>query len=130
MLSRWVVGRPLQLLMDAALGQDCALCGARSRELVCAPCEADLPRDAAGLAVFAYRFPVDALVQRFKAGGDLAIGRWLSNRLAAHVRDEARPHLVVAPPLTAKRLRKRGFNQAQLVAHVVAKSLGVRCVRR
>lgn len=112
------------------MGQDCALCGARSDEaLVCGECERSLPwlRDRARVAPFEYRFPVDRLIQRFKYAGDLAIGRWLALQLARRVEDEPQPDLLVAPPLTPSRLRSRGFNQALEIAKVVAASRGVRC---
>jgi ComF family protein len=117
------------------------LCGAAAgARIVCAACDARLPRCAfdaasglcAGAAfdeahgLFDYRFPVDALIHRFKSGGDLAMGRWLGEELAAAVRDRAAPALIVAPPLTAARLRERGFNQALELAKVVARATGAR----
>jgi ComF family protein len=116
-------------------GQDCALCGARSdAEVICAECERRLPacgdeRMDTGVrivAVFAYRFPVDRLMHRFKFAGDLAVGRWLASRLAQHVARADRPELLVAPPLTPARLRERGFNQALEVAKAVGRAHGIR----
>ena len=117
--------------------QDCVLCLAGAGGLVCAACEADLgvegiqagsPAAAfdAAIARFAYRFPLDRLVQRFKYGGDLAIGRWLAERLAERVQEAPRPDLLVVPPLGAARLRERGFNQALEIARTVGRRLGVR----
>lgn len=116
--------------------QDCALCLAGARELLCAACEADLGADGTtaisrgaaidqAIARFEYRFPVDRLVQRFKYGGDLAVGRWLAERLAERVRDAARPDLLAVPPLAAARLRERGFNQALEIARIVGRRLHV-----
>lgn len=116
--------------------QDCILCLAGSGGLVCAACEADLAADGAGaarhaaafdeaIARFEYRFPLDRLVQRFKYGGDLAIGRWLAERLAERVRDAQRPDVLVVPPLGAGRLRERGFNQALEIARTVGRRVGV-----
>jgi ComF family protein len=75
---------------------------------------------------FEYRFPLDRLVQRFKYAGDLAVGRWLAWQLADRVA-QARPGLVVAPPLTPSRLKQRGFNPALEIAKVVARRIGTRC---
>jgi ComF family protein len=137
-------------------GQDCALCGAVSGDaVICGACEAALPRlgkscercavplpmagvcgrcqrhapafDAA-LASFEYRFPIDRVIHRFKYSADLAMGRWLSLRLLDRVRVEPLPDLIVAPPLTAARLRERGFNQAVEIAKVVGRKLRVPCV--
>ena len=74
---------------------------------------------------FAYRFPLDRLVLRFKFAGDLAVGRWLASQLAHDVQRTARPALLVAPPLSTRRLRERGFNQALEMAKVLAADLRV-----
>ena len=144
---------PEQLPGIWALGQDCALCGAASgTSLVCADCEAALPRvgracercalalpvggvcgacrlrppafdDA--LAAFEYAFPLDRMVQRFKYAADLALGAWLARRLARRCARAARPDVLVAPPLTRRRLRERGFNQSVELARVVGRELGI-----
>ena len=80
------------------------------------------PAIDAALAAFEYRFPIDRLIQRFKFAGDLALGRWLGEQLAASVAGADRPDLLVAPPLSRARLRSRGFNQALELARVVASS--------
>ena len=109
------------------LGQDCALCGARSDDaLVCGACDADLRlamSDARVTAAFEYVFPVDRMVQRFKYAGDLAVGKWLALRLARRLQEEARPDLIVATPLAPRRLRERGFNPALEVAKRIGRQL-------
>lgn len=134
-------------------GQDCALCGGRARALVCDPCVADLPwlRECClrcaqplahggtcgecqcsppafdgAMAAFEYRFPIDRLVHRFKFGGDLAIGRWLGDQIAERVRGLDNPGVIVAPPLSPRALRERGFNQAVELAKSVGRALDVR----
>jgi ComF family protein len=146
----------LQLLRKAAgaLGEECALCSARCGEgLVCAACAAALPRAAAAcprcalpmaipetcgrclrhppafdsaLAALDYGFPVDRLVQRFKFGGDLAVGRWLALELARRAQTSPRPQLLAVPPITRARLRTRGFNQALELARIVGGKLAIR----
>jgi len=122
------------LARNWAPGQDCALCGrVGGRHWICAACERSLPAafpQPGCVAPYAYRFPVDRLVQRFKFAGDLAAGRWLGERLAERVRGEPRPDLLVAPPLAVPRLRERGFNQAHELAKVVGRTLGVPVARR
>lgn len=66
------------------------------------------------------------MIHRFKYAGDLSVGRWLASRLAERVAYEARPDLLVAPPLAQARLRARGFNQAVVIARHVGRQLGVR----
>jgi ComF family protein len=94
---------------------------------ICGRCQRRAPAFDSALAVFEYRFPLDRLIQRFKFSADLAMGRWLALRLLDRVRREPLPDLLVAPPLTALRLRERGFNQAVEIAKLVGGKLGVRC---
>ena len=124
-------------LFETVLDQDCALCGARSRALVCERCDVAVPRcDVISpriaavddvVALFHYRFPMDRVVQRFKYAGDLALGRWLAQKLAARAALADRPSLIVAPPSTKERLRRRGFNPALEIAKAVARELRVTC---
>ena len=135
-----------------ALPQSCLLCSAASGDAVlCAACDADLPRlpqarcavcalpIASGrvcgacldhpprfddvTAVFAYRFPVDALVHAFKYGGNLAVGSMLGRALGAAVTE--RVDLIIPMPLARKRLRERGFNQARELARSVGRLTGI-----
>ena len=134
-------------------GRDCLLCGADSRDaMMCVRCDGSLPTLAmhcarcavplahagvcarclgappafdAASARFEYRFPVDRLVHRFKYAGDLAIGKWLSLELAVAVRAQPLPDLLVPVPVTSKRLRERGFNQAAQIARVLSSELAI-----
>ena len=135
-----------------ALPQSCVLCGmASGQSLLCRACDADLPRlpqarcvvcalpIASGrvcgaciahpprfdrvVAVFAYRFPVDALVHAFKYGGNLAVGNMLGQALGAAVTE--RVDLIIPMPLARKRLRERGFNQARELARSVGRATGI-----
>ena len=141
-------------MFSALLDQDCTLCGEARDGLVCEGCEAALARMESAcarcaiplanggpcgrcraqpphfdhaIAALQYRFPVDRLVQGFKYAGDLAIGRWLAERLLGTVRGHERPALLVSPPSTVERLRERGFNPALEIAKVVSRGLGVPC---
>lgn len=152
-LSRQAPKKQAAVRRWGLLGQDCALCGGRTAgPLVCGPCVRDLPwlgaccvRCAVPLAhagtcgeclrappacdgataAFEYRFPIDRLIHRFKFRGDLAIGRWLGEQLAARVRSLAMPDVIVAPALAPRALRERGFNQAVELARPVGRALGI-----
>ena len=87
---------------------------------VCGACLAHPPPFTATLAAHAYAFPVDRLLQALKYGGQIALGEWAGETLAARVRREApdparagEPPLLVPLPLAPARQRQRGFNQAQ-----------------
>lgn len=130
----------------------CLLCGAAAKEAnICAGCRADLPwLDAKqcsscahplptpGLcgrcisepphydgvvAACRYAFPLDGLIQAYKYSGRLVAGAALASLLADRMRQ--RPDLMVPVPLTAHRLRERGFNQALELARTLGKQWGV-----
>lgn len=138
--------------MQSLLPLSCLLCGAPSgAAMICAACETDLPwlpRDrctvcalplASGavcgqclqrpprfdrvVAVFAYRFPVDALIHAFKYGRRLALARALGETLAQTVASDV--DAIVPMPLAPQRLAERGFNQALEIARVIARRAGI-----
>lgn len=77
---------------------------------LCGRCIAEPPHYDRVIAACRYAFPIDGLIQAYKYSGRLAAGAALASLLANHVR--RRPDLIVPIPLTAQRLRERGFNQA------------------
>jgi ComF family protein len=139
-------------LRQARFPQDCLLCGAaNSQALLCAACNAGLPRlpalacpgcalptldggrcgrcirkppvfDAACAAID-YRFPADTLIINFKYGKNLALAPLFAAMLSGRVRADPKPDLVIPMPLSAARLRERGFNQAQEIARRVCREL-------
>ena len=138
----------LKNLAQGAIESDCLLCGAVREGEICAACDASFERVAdacpgcalplvasrrcgaclanppafdASLAVFAYRFPLERVMHRFKYGADLAAGRWLALQLAARVSNEPRPDVVAVPPAMREHMHRRGFNPAAEIAKVVAR---------
>ena len=139
-------------LGQALPAQPCLLCGALSRHGAwCKACDSALPwlaaphcplcalpthnGDTCGrclkrrpqfdrtLAVFAYAFPLDKLVQALKFGEKLSLVNSLADTLAQRV--TARPDSIVAMPLHPSRLRERGFNQSLELARRVANNLDI-----
>ncbi len=113
---------------DAALprlpGTRCATCALPLPDgHICGACLAHPPRYDSTTAVFAYAFPVDALIQRFKYGGSLAIGPLLSDVLGSTVAEPA--DLIIPMPLSPQRVRERGFNQALEIARGVGRITGI-----
>jgi ComF family protein len=80
------------------------------------------------VAVFAYAFPVDKLVQALKFGEQLLLAPQLAGRLAQRI--ETRPDCIVAMPLHPARLRERGFNQSLELARRIAVKLGIPLLER
>ena len=114
-----ICGRPF---LDAS-GDDhsCGVCLAhppnftRARAWVCYPREE------------AEEHPLRRVVQRFKYGRKISIGKGLGRYLAAHGREvfgDCTVDLILPVPLHVKRLRWRGFNQSALLAQHVGRTLG------
>lgn len=98
---------------------------------VCGRCLTHPPPFDAALAAFAYAFPVDRLLQRFKYAGVLSLSEWAATAWVEAFTTARRrapielPDIIVPVPLTPARQRERGFNQAQEIARPIARRLGV-----
>ena len=139
----------LKGLLNTLLPQDCQLCGTPDAgDLLCNACLADLPclpddrcpicaLPTPGAAVcgeclrhpphfdathagFAYAFPVDQLVQKFKYGHQLALAGLFARLMLA--RTNVKADIMIAMPLSTERLRERGFNQALEMAKPLART--------
>jgi ComF family protein len=143
----------LKTLGNLLFGGSCFLCRGKADALLCDRCDAELPRQGAGLcprcalaspggavcgrcltqpphydatfAALAYRFPADVLVQALKFHGALALAPFLGNLVAQSV-SGGDVDYVVPVPLSRERLRSRGYNQALEIARHVAPKAAAR----
>lgn len=112
---RHVVHRPRCETCALPVPQGVARCGACLR---CAPAQ------ARSLAALDYAFPWDGLIHRFKYRDAPELARPLVERLHPVVAEALaqgmpRPQWLVPVPLSAARLRERGYNQAwELTRHL------------
>lgn len=90
---------------------------------LCGRCIAEPPHYDRVVAACRYAFPLDGLIQSYKYSGRLVAGAALASLLADRV--QQRPDLIVPIPLTAQRLRERGFNQALELARTLGQQTGV-----
>jgi len=153
---RWaMLGEAAGKLAQWIFGGTCLLCrGAAAKEMLCAACDTDLPRldeplcprcalpspqgaecgrclarpphfDAT-IAALAYRFPADVLVRALKFRGELALAALFARLLARRIGPGRPASCLVPVPVSAERLRARGFNQALEIARHVARATGTR----
>lgn len=139
-------------LASLAFGGSCYLCRGVADGVLCAKCDADLPRlptprcpscalaSSSGaicgrclaspptydgtIAALAYEFPADVLVQSLKFRSELALAPLLAGLLASQLPKAVRVDYLLPVPLSAARLRERGFNQALEIARHVAAATG------
>jgi ComF family protein len=94
----------------------CPRCALESpRGEVCGRCLSEAPHYDATVAALAYDFPADALVHALKFRGELALAGLLGTLLLQEIRQDE-IDCVVPVPLSAERLRARGYNHAAEIA--------------
>ena len=138
-LCRRRSGRGIDLCRECELAFDvnrraCPLCAepapANAPDGICGACIASPPPWAKTVAPLLYTAPLTAVVAGLKSGNGLLQARILGALLARAVRsryaDEPLPEALIPVPLTRRRRFQRGFNQAELLASVVGRALGVR----
>jgi ComF family protein len=121
-------------VVDLIYPPRCPACGAgiASQDGLCAACWAMLdvppstPAGSTGVGVFAATYYNDTsrkLVLAYKHGGRIALARLLAQLIAARLPEPAagQPPLLVPVPLHRWRIWQRGFNQAALLAHELAR---------
>ena len=137
----------MRKILGRLFGGSCYLCKGAASALLCRACDADLPRLAAPrcprcaldsphgevcgrcmaqaprydatVAALAYEFPADVLVHSLKFRGELALAGLLAETLARTIEAPA-VDMVVPVPLSAARLRERGYNHAAEIARHLA----------
>jgi competence protein ComFC len=106
----------------------CARCGRPTEEpmAACADCP-PLAVDAAR-APFLYDGPLARAIRGMKFSGWHALGRHLAGAMA-EVAGDLRADVLTWVPLSRRRLRRRGFDQAEVLARALASRLGLRVDR-
>ena len=137
LLCRRATGRHLDICAECEidlpwLRSFCPYCGEPAPgNLPCARCLTNLPPYSAALAGFEYRFPIDALIHRFKDARHLAAGLTLTHLShTSHqrvLRSISWPDLIIVPvPLHPRKQRSRGFNQSALIAEQLSELIPAR----
>ncbi len=99
--------------------------------LICGACIANNPLQYRAISPLAYLFPVPELISRMKFRRDLSYLGLLAMVFTQHTqacyRNDRLPECIIPVPLHPNREFVRGFNQAELLAHQVGKSLHIPC---
>ncbi len=112
------------------LGSHCRICALPlpATGLICGACLRKPPAFERVEAAWRYDFPLDSLITRFKHQAQWPLGRLLGELLSHHLQHAfseglTRPDLLLPVPLSSRRLRQRGFNQAGMLARWLSQSL-------
>ena len=102
-------------------GPRCPRCALDSpRGEVCGRCLSEAPHYDATVSALAYEFPADALVHALKFRSELALARVLGELLLQGT-SGLEVDCVIPVPLSATRLRERGYNHAAEIARHIAR---------
>jgi ComF family protein len=112
------------------LGEGCAACGDPAIDLpgpdsLCGACLADSPPFDTARAAVAYGDIARQIALRLKYGGRIGLARTIAGAMQRHMAglDDA---LLIPVPLHRRRIWRRGYNQAALIARALA---GQDCAR-
>ena len=129
-------------LLDLLYPPKCAFCRklVQNRRMLCTDCEATLPfidsemqrQSISHLAVclspLYYTGAVRQSLHRYKFSGAAAYYRIYAELMAACLQQQAlQIDLITWVPLSRKRLRKRGYDQAKLLAGEISRLTGIPC---
>jgi len=115
------------IALHAAPRPRCRRCALPAGDGGCGACVIDPPDFDGAVAAVDYGYPFDALIRRYKFHAGLDLTATFARRmLAAHARAGLpSPGLLLPVPLSAQRLRERGYNQAWELARRLGRALGV-----
>lgn len=108
------------------MGGACPVCATPTPAAqVCGHCQRRPPAYDTTVAVFAYRLPVDRMVQALKYRHRLALAAYLSRSMASCPLPGSALDMILPMPLHRARLRERGYNQAVELARPLARAWGL-----
>lgn len=103
----------------------CPVCGRRTfKDEICITCKAKAPNYKKGVSVFVYDDGATALMHKFK-NGCAYIKDYYIPLLAEKCKSLPDCDVILYVPMTKSAIRKRGYNQAKLLAEGIGKILDV-----
>lgn len=93
--------------------------------VLCGQCIGRKQRFSSAIVPYLYRAPIDYMIKRLKFSGDLKFACIAGQLVARAARQRSLPQALIAVPLHPNRLASRGFNQAELLARQLSKSLSL-----
>lgn len=146
---KWLVFRPtcllcLDVVQEGSLNicadckkdlpwiiQGCSCCNLPlQHEGVCGQCLKEQPYYDKVVAPWRYEFPIAQLITRFKHHQQWPLGHLLAALLTEQLEQQynhglAKPDCLIPVPISKERFKQRGFNQAEMLAQWLHKSLSL-----
>ena len=111
-------------------GSGCPICAVPLPiDSICPRCLLYPPAFSSCIAPLIYRPPVDRLIRQIKHDPHSALFvqfcLLMYHSVSAHYQDQTLPKLIIPMPLHWRRTLQRGFNQAEILAHLLATSTSI-----
>lgn len=108
-------------------GHICSKCGRAVGEEypVCLECKADMPAYTEARSAFRYEGEVVRLVKQFKTGGRFLAAAFAERMAPLLLSEFSDADFLVPVPMTEQARKKRGYNQAELLAKELSARTGV-----
>ena len=105
-----------------------------SYDLPCGQCLKNSPPFSRTINPFRYQSPIDQLISQMKYSSQIhyipLLSEYLSSSIKKQYQNQALPSRIVAMPLHSRKLSSRGFNQANLIAKQISKTIGIDIVSK
>lgn len=107
--------------------QTCQICAQAlpPLEKFCGRCLRQRPHYDQAISAFLYQPPLSHLISKLKFQEALYLGKIFGSLLAERCRNLPTPDYLIPVPLHPRRLRQRGFNQAQEIAKALSRALSI-----
>lgn len=106
-------------------GATCTVCGRKNAvSAVCIECKAQAPKFKRAVSPLVYGDGATVLIAKFKNGAGY-LKNYFAELIAKKLVDFPKLDCIVYVPMTERAERKRGYNQAKLLAHSVSEKVGV-----
>lgn len=97
-------------------GTHCPVCGRKTaKSEICIECKAHAPAFKRAISAYVYEGNLPALILKFKNGGTY-LGELFAQKLAPKIKELPPCDGLIYVPATKKSLRRRGYNQSQVLA--------------
>ena len=112
---------------------DKSICDHCGRELLvpqeyCSTCKGELLTVDFARSVFTYRPPISTLIKKFKFGNKRYLAQAFCEYLSGlYLKCFLTADVITFVPMTKKSLKRRGYNQGELLAKGVSEKVGVPC---
>lgn len=105
-------------------GLRCPQCGLKTNGQICGSCLKNKPHYDNTHALYAYTYPVDAIIRHYKYNHALHLSQTLGSLLQEKIVDFD-IDTIIPMPLHPERLKERGFNQSLELAKVIVKQRNI-----